>query len=326
MGFLVTTVALVAAQGGFIYGLDSAIIEAVLQCAAANIGMMITGRLIAGIGCGQILSVVPIYLAEVSKPGQRGFLIQLERDQGILNWFTALGLMFSRKYVRRTLTASFVVTMSQLSGSSVIQNFQSVFYQTVGFTGRTSLLISGVYGMMGIIGQVIYLVFVADKMPRTRTLWSGSIVLCVKISICMALSAEFGSSNNENQAGARGAIVSIFLYSMSYAVFFNDMIWVVPSEIFPFFLRTKGMALAVATKAIVAIVLSQITPLAIANVGWRYYSLFISSNAAAAVFYFFFLPETSGKSLEEIAALFGDDVIVSSLQTEAKITHTTDGY
>ncbi|KAF5578576.1 high-affinity glucose transporter [Fusarium subglutinans] len=427
VGFLATTVALVAAQGGFVYGLDSGIIAttfghdsfkvaiygpsmvnttyqgaivsvynagqaigglttgyvadklsrkytiliasiltiigAVLQCAAVNIGMMITGRLVAGIGCGQILSVVPIYLAEVSKPGQRGFLvglqgmmiaigfgvanwigyagafakgdgqwriplamqlpipvllvvmiffvpfsprrlvlkdrtqIQLERDQGNLNWFTAFGLMFSRKYVRRTLTASFIVTISQLSGSSVIQNFQSVFYQTVGFTGRTSLLISGVYGMMGIIGQVVYLVFVADKMPRTRTLWCGSIVLCVMISICKALSAEFGSSNNENQAGARGAIASIFLYSMSYAIFFNAMIWVVPSELFPFSLRTKGIALAVATKAIVAIVLSQITPLAIANVGWRYYSLFISSNAAAAVFYFFILPET-GSSVD----------------------------
>ncbi|TVY67227.1 High-affinity glucose transporter [Fusarium oxysporum f. sp. cubense] len=483
MGFLATAVALVAAQGGFIYGLDSGIIAttfghdsfklamygpsmvnttyqgaivsvynagqaigglttgyvadklsrkytiliasiltiigAVLQCAAVNIGMMIAGRLVAGIGCGQILSVVPIYLAEVSKPDQRGFLvglqgmmiaigfgvanwigyagafakgdgqwriplamqlpipvllvvmiffvpfsprwlvlkdrydeagqvlarlhendqdetfveqellqirsqIQLERDQGNLDWFAALGLMFSRKYVRRTLTASFIVTMSQLSGSSVIQNFQGVFYQTVGFTGRTALLISGVYGMMGIIGQIIYLVFVADKMPRTRTLWSGSIVLCVMIAICMALSAEFGSSNNDNQAGARGAIASIFLYSMSYAIFFNAMIWVVPSELFPFFLRTKGMALAVATKAIVAIVLSQITPLAIANVSWRYYSLFIASNAAAALFYFFLLPETSGKSLEEIAALFGDDVVVSSSQAEEKFNYTAE--
>ncbi|KAF5563774.1 high-affinity glucose transporter [Fusarium phyllophilum] len=228
--------------------------------------------------------------------------IQLERDQGNLDWFTALWTYVLPK------------------------NFQSVFYQTVGFTGRTSLLISGVYGMIGIIGQVIYLVFVADKMPRTRTLWSGSIVLCVVISICMALSAEFRSSNNDNQTGARGAIASIFLYSMSYAIFFNAMIWVVPSELFPFFLRTKGMALAVAAKAMVAVVLSQITPLAIANVGWRYFSLFIASNAAAAVFYFFFLPKTSRKSLEEIAALFEDDVVISSSQAEAKISLTADAY
>lgn len=63
--------------------------------------------------------------------------------------------MFSRKYVRRTLTAAFIITMGQLSGSSVIRNFQNIFYAQVGFAGHTSLLISGAYGMMGILGQII---------------------------------------------------------------------------------------------------------------------------------------------------------------------------
>ncbi|CAO2652673.1 Nn.00g009560.m01.CDS01 [Neocucurbitaria sp. VM-36] len=379
------------------------IVGAILQCAAVHVGMLVAGRLVAGIGCGQLLSVVPIYLAEVAPPARRGFLvgtqgmmiaigfglanwvgyagafahgdaqwriplamqlplpillcvmvffipfsprwlvlrdrhdeakrviaslhgtsdnedfldrellqiqeqIQLEREQGNLDWITSLKAMFSRKYVRRTLTAAFIIAMGQLSGSSVIQNFQNIFYAQVGFKGRTSLLISGAYGMMGILGQIIYLLVVADKWPRTRTLWSGSLVLSVMISICMALSAKYGTGGTTSQDGARGAIASIFIYSMCYAIFFNAMIWVVPSELFPFFLRTKGLAFAVATKSVTAIVLSQITPVAIANVSWRYYSLFIATNLAAAVFYFFCLPETSGKTLEEIAGIFGDDV------------------
>lgn len=328
--------------------------------------MMIAGRLIAGLGCGQLLSVVPIYLAEVAPAQRRGFLvglqgmmiavgfgmanwvgfaganasgdgqwriplamqlplpvvlcvmifyvpfsprwlvmrdrheeagrvltslhgntanadntvveqelvqiqeqIGLEREQGNLSWGVALSQMFSKKYVRRTLTAAFIVAMGQLSGSSVIQNFQGIFYQTVGFTGRTALLISGVYGMMGIIGQVIYLFVVADRWPRTRTLWSGSLVLSCMIALLMALSATYGSADNDNAAGARAAIAAIFIYSACYAIFFNAMIWVVPSELFPFFLRTKGLAFAVATKSVAAIVLSQITPLAIENVSWR---------------------------------------------------------
>ena len=44
----------------------------------------------------------------------------------------------------------------------------------------------------------------------------------------------------------------------------------------------------------------------IPNISDRYYSLFIATNFAAAVIYFFFLPETGGKSLEEIAEVFGD--------------------
>ncbi|TKX19973.1 high-affinity glucose transporter-4 [Elsinoe australis] len=376
-----------------------AILGAALQAGAVNVEMLIVGRTIAGIGCGMILSAVPIYLAEITPPKQRGFVVGLqgvaislgfmaanwigyggafavgdvqwrvplamqipgpillvigcffipysprwlskneryeeaervlhklhgkgltdlvqqemiqirdqiafENSQQSPGWIAAVGRLFSRRYLRRTMTATFIITMGQLSGSSVIQNYQNIFYATVGFTGNTSLLISGIYGFMGVIGEIIYSLFVADKWPRTTTLWSGSLVLSTLIAICMALSAQFGVRGS-NPDGARAAIAFIFIYSASYAVFFNSMIYVVPSELFPYSLRSKGLAFAVFVKAIAAIVLSQITPVAIQQVGWRYYSLFIATNAAAAVIYFFFLPETGHKSLEEIAELFGD--------------------
>lgn len=55
-----------------------AIIGAVLQSAAVNAGMMIAGRFFAGIGCGMLLTVVPIYIAEASPPHQRGFIVGLQ--------------------------------------------------------------------------------------------------------------------------------------------------------------------------------------------------------------------------------------------------------
>lgn len=231
--------------------------------------------------------------------------IELEHSVKTQGFFRAVSQLFSRRYIRRTATACFILSMGQFSGSSVIQNYQNIFYATVGFTGKTALLISGVYGIMGVIGQVIYLTVVADKWPRTRTLWIGSIFLCVMISICMALSAEF-PQGTQATTGPRAAIAFIFIYSCGYAVFFNAMVWVVPSELFPFFLRSAGMGMAVFTKSVSAIVLSQITPIALQNVGWRYYALFIATNFAAALIYFFFLPETKGKSLEEVGELFGD--------------------
>ncbi|CAH0002217.1 unnamed protein product [Clonostachys byssicola] len=392
------------------------IVGAVLQTASVHVAMMIVGRLLAGIGCGSLLSVVPVYLAEASQPDSRGFLVGLhgmmiaigfglanwvgyggsyasshaqwriplamqipipilmmigciyipfsprwlvqqdrieeaekvlhklhgieneslasqeliqireqlgfERSQGSASWSFALKKMFSKQYLRRTATATFIVAMGQLSGSQVIQNFQSIFYETVGFTGKTSLLISGIYGMMGIIGQIIYLTVVADRWPRVRTLWIGSVLLSVMIAVCMALSAQYGSKDSQNENGARGAIAMIFLYSALYAVFFNAMVWVVPSELFPFFLRSKGLAFAVFTKSVIAIALSQITPIAIKNVSWRYYSLYIATNLTAGLIYFFFLPETSGKSLEEIAELFGDTLAteqIGSINVEEKM-------
>ena len=40
--------------------------------------MMIAGRFIAGLACGIILSVVPVYIAEVSPPTHRGLIVGLQ--------------------------------------------------------------------------------------------------------------------------------------------------------------------------------------------------------------------------------------------------------
>ena len=96
--------------------------------------------------------------------------IGLERSYTQGNWIRKWLRLFKRQYIERTLLCSFLLAYSQFSGSLVIQNFQSIFYAAVGFAGQTTLLISGVYGIMGVIGQTINLFVVADRWPRVRTL------------------------------------------------------------------------------------------------------------------------------------------------------------
>lgn len=51
-------------------------------------------------------------------------------------------------------------------------------------------------------------------------------------------------------------------------------------------------------------------PTALANIGWKYYLLFIMLTVLdIAVVWFLFL-ETKGLSLEEIGARFGDEVVI----------------
>jgi hypothetical protein len=78
--------------------------------------------------------------------------------------------LFGKKYIRRTVTAIIVLQLGILSGSLAIQNYQSLLYNALGFTGQKSLLISGFYGLMGIIGQLINLAGVSDRWPRVRTM------------------------------------------------------------------------------------------------------------------------------------------------------------
>ena len=57
-----------------------------------------------------------------------------------------------------------------LSGVAVIQNYQTEFYNLVGYTGNAALLVTAVYGLMGVIGQVINITVVADKRGRKTTM------------------------------------------------------------------------------------------------------------------------------------------------------------
>ncbi|KAM5363424.1 hypothetical protein ACJZ2D_011991 [Fusarium nematophilum] len=167
------------------------------------------------------------------------------------------------------------------AGVSVIQNFQSIFHKAVGFTGNTALLISVIYGFMGVIGQVISQALIADKWNRTTTLWLGCFVLAVNLAICMVLSAEF--SDGSNLAASHSAIAFIFLYSYCYAIFFNSTVWAATSEILPIFLRSKGLGLANFCQGVASIVMSQITPAAMNNISWRYYAVFTSANCSPKI-------------------------------------------
>lgn len=92
--------------------------------------------------------------------------------------------------------------------------------------------------------------------------------MSITLAICMALSAEF-PAGSPNKSGGYAAIGFIFIYSIVFALFFNAMIYTVSAELFPHFLRSKGMSLAVWVKSIIAIVISQITPVALKNINWR---------------------------------------------------------
>ena len=78
----------------------------------------------------------------------------------------------------------------------------------------------------------------------------------------------------------------------------------------------------------VGLLFNQLSPMAFAAIQWKYYAVFIACDAVAAFCFFVFYPyvffspewflhltiahrETKGKTLEEMAVLFGDDVAFS---------------
>jgi hypothetical protein len=75
-------------------------------------------------------------------------------------------------------------------------------------------------------------------------------------------------------------------------------------------IRAAGNAVAFCTFNAITIMLVQVTPIAIEHIAWRYFLIFIITDAIFITVVYWVYPETVGKTLEEIAALFGDEVAV----------------
>lgn len=225
--------------------------------------------------------------------------------------------LFKRQYIRRTLLACMTVNMMKLSGSNVIQNYQSVMYNALGYKGQTVLLIGALNGFMAVIGQIINVFFVADHWTRRITVITGSYSLAVILAILTALS-KFSEGGGADMS--RAGVAFVFLFAFAYSFFFNSVNWVLVAEIFPLDLRGVGVGFAVFTQACTAIWLSYSASVAFDRISWKFYFVFIGCNIFAGTIYFFFLPETRFLTLEEVAAKFGDEVIIppSTKELEAE--------
>ena len=84
-------------------------------------------------------------------------------------------------------------------------------------------------------------------------------------------------------------------------------------------MRTKGVALTLATNYSANFASLFVNPIGIQNIGWKYYIVFDCFLVVILTTIYLFFPETKGFSLEEIAKIFDgekvvpDETMISSL-------------
>ncbi|QRV75968.1 Sugar (and other) transporter [Ceratobasidium sp. AG-Ba] len=223
-----------------------------------------------------------------------------------------------KRYRRRVLVSVAVQTCTSLSGVNVIGYYQTILYAGVGITGKTVLLLSGVYGTLGPIANVFSL-WKVDSWGRTRSLFWGAIALVIDLTVVMTLTRFFAGTTN--MVGQGFVIAFIFLYTIIYYTAFNSVTWIYGAEVLPVHIRSKGNALAAFSHFVFNIAVNQAAPTAFARVGYRFYALFIALNLCTAIIVWAYFPETKGLSLEEIAVLFGDEVVT---EPQLEVAHSRD--
>ena len=144
--------------------------------------------------------------------------------------------------------------------------------------------------------------------------------VCLIIEAAMV--AEYADEGT-NKAGLAMGVAAFYIFLAVYSVGIDVAGVTFYSELFPNNMRAKGICLSMATIAITDLVYLQATSTAFANIGWKFYLVFIIISSLGAVWSWFVLPETKGIPLEEMAKLFGDDEHIAVYSNAIHLDHKT---
>lgn len=78
------------------------------------------------------------------------------------------------------------------------------------------------------------------------------------------------------------------------------------TEILPYGIRAKGIAISTISTYAALCINTWVNPIAMAAISWKYYFVYIGMCVYLFAVTWFFFPETKGRTLEEVAYVFGD--------------------
>ncbi|KAI0413942.1 putative MFS monosaccharide transporter [Xylaria grammica] len=210
-------------------------------------------------------------------------------------------------YRHRVLVCIAVQVLTSVTGVNVIQYYQTNLYKSLGIDSKTILALAAVWGTTAFISNVIAVLILPDRWGRRKMLLAGIICVILTELYSAVLQREF--QHTDNRVGKGFAILGIYIFAVCYYGLINSVTWLYGSEIVPFFIRSKMVGVSAVAHYTVNVAFTQAGPTAFANIGENYYYVFVSICTIYLVLVYFYFPETKQKSLEEIAAAFGDRVV-----------------
>ena len=183
----------------------------------------------------------------------------------------------------------------QAIGINVVLYYAPRIFENLGASGDASMMQTVVMGIVNIIFTLVA-IFTVDKSGRKPLLIIGSIGMMTGM-LALAAFSFF------DLIGI-GALIFIIIYTASFMMSWGPICWVLISEIFPNTIRSQAVAIAVAMQWVANFLVSSTFPsLSAWSVGGTYL-IYAVMSLLSAIFVWKMVPETKGKTLEEMSALW----------------------
>lgn len=242
---------------------------------------------------------------------------QLEREQEATMGASKLGLIRELLFIPSNRFRIFLAVAAQLlgqwSGANSITVYAPQYFALMGTTGtQEKLLATGIFGLVKFISAIMCAFFLVDFIGRKRALSIGITIqffAMLYMALFLTIDNTIGNAHDVQTASqkraAQGAIAMIYFSGFGWAMGWNSIQYLINAEIFPLRLRAIGGSIAMCFHFINQYGNSKAVPemfVGMTTSGTMYFFSGITLIGLAWVY--FFLPETNGRSLESMDAVF----------------------
>lgn len=201
--------------------------------------------------------------------------------------------LFGKKYRMALIVGVVLALFSQITGINAIIYFAPEIFKSIGMGVESAFFQTILIGVINTLFTFVA-IWLIDKAGRRKLLLGGvsGMILCLLgTGLCFYFEIFSGP----------WLLLFILGFIASFATSLGPIPWVLISEIFP--TRTRGVAMSFCTLVlwIGVILITQLTPMSLENLGGATtFFIFMGNAIFLLLFTWFYVPETKQRSLEEI--------------------------
>ncbi|KAF4312932.1 putative mfs sugar transporter [Botryosphaeria dothidea] len=228
----------------------------------------------------------------------------LKAEEGMKIGQSKIKELFTVPRNRRAMLASEIVMfMQQFCGVNVIAYYSSSIFRDSGFSAKSALAASLGFGVINFLFAIpaIYTIDTFGRRNLLLTTFPLMAIFLLFTGMCFFISQEGDSLRVRVGLIALG----IYLFGIVYSPGEGPVPFTYSAEAYPLYVRAIGMSLATATTWFFNFVLSITWPsLQAAFTPQGAFGWYAAWNVVGFFLVLFFMPETKGKTLEELDQVF----------------------
>jgi sugar porter (SP) family MFS transporter len=208
------------------------------------------------------------------------------------------GEIFKGKTGKIVIIGTLLAAFQQITGINAVIMFAPEIFQSSGSGKVDSMMLSVIVGLTNFFMTIIALWLVDKKGRKTLLLWGAAGMVISLGYLCFEFAKPVQNSV--------GVLIALLFYISFFAASFAPVMWVIISEIYPNRIKGIAMSFSTAVSWLCVFLTVYFAPVIQGALGLNYlFGMFGVFSVLAFVFVKIWIPETKGKTLEEIQMQLG---------------------